>query len=300
VPRPRRFLHILLRSCIVVPVLLSVALPIFAPARVKAAVRRAAAPAVETIAIDGATLAIALPSVVNAGLVRVILSRAGDTFTAVDISLLRSGVTQAQFIRALRQPTSSIEGEIYRFTAAFIGGTGGAMRGVVLCLRPGRYAAYDVESVGTGPPRIGTAFFTVRGSAASADKAPSPPSIATVKALDGRFVLPPTTADGLRTLKVSNLGKFAHHMVLYRVHQGATLAAAISALETGKQGATALLIDYVGYAGVLSPGRTEWSLVTLRAGRYLVASFVTDVRTGKTDASEGMVASFTALAPPHS
>jgi len=299
VPRLHRFLLIPIpyRSCIVAAVLLGAVIAAPVPSPAGATGRGAAAPLLETITIDGTTFAASLPSVVNAGLVKVVLSQDGNTFTAVDISLLKPGVTQAQFTRALHQPASSIEGDLYRFTDTFIGGTGGAMRGVLLRLKPGHYVAYDVESVGTGLPRVGTVFFTVTGSASSAGRTLQPPSIATVQALDGRFVLPPTASSGSRTLKVANLGKFEHHMVLYRVRQGVTFAVAIAALETGKQSAANPPVDYIGYAGVLSPGRVEWSLVTLTPGRYLVASFVTDVRTGKTDASEGMVAGFTVTLP---
>lgn len=280
------------RLRIVVAALLGAAV-LLAPSPTNAMGRDAAAPAPQTLTIHGSTFSADLPVMVTAGLVKVVLLHDGNTFTAVDISRLKAGVTQTQFTAALHQTTSTIEGLLYKLTDAFIGGTGGAMRGVLLRLKPGRYVAYDVESAGSGAPRVGTVFFTVTGKAADTDKTSRPPSIATVQALDGRFVLPPTAAPGLRTLKVYNRGQFAHHMVLYRVRHGVTLATAIKAVETGNQSGAAGPIDYVGYAGVLSPGRAEWSLVTLTPGQYVIASFVMDVRTGQTDASEGMVAGFT-------
>lgn len=155
-------------------------------------------------------------------------------------------------------------------------------------LEPGRYAVEYLPMGEQGP--AGPPVYTYFQATGSGDPAPSPDAV--VDLVDFAFAFPSDLAAGTQTWQVVNSGQQIHHMVLFRLNEGATADEFMAWLRS-EQGPPPG--QQAGYVGVFGPGQTVYQTVELAAGTYVAICFIPDHAEGGAGAPHfvhGMIQAF--------
>lgn len=121
----------------------------------------------------------------------------------------------------------------------------------------------------------------------------------TIEAAEWSYTISGSPHAGLVEIHYSNVGEVAHEVGLVRVKDGVTLDQVKQALQQGEAQARALQADpdvEITTAGIAGPHVNEHVVVPLRAGHYIVTSFLPGP-SGKTQVEMGMMGEFTVLDP---
>ncbi|MDX6414047.1 MAG: hypothetical protein QOH23_1457, partial [Gaiellaceae bacterium] len=128
-------------------------------------------------------------------------------------------------------------------------------------------------------------------------KAPAfvlPPDAFTIRMKDFAFVLQRPGVLRGSPIRVINQGKVGHEISLLRLARGKSFAdglRAVHAYVAGKR--TRLPGQPYEFLGLVAPGWVGYVPASLQPGRYLVLSFATDPKTGKSQTELGMTGRLT-------
>jgi hypothetical protein len=101
--------------------------------------------------------------------------------------------------------------------------------------------------------------------------------VTTIGAKDYAFVVPGPIPAGLTNLHLANRGKEIHHLLLYRLEQGKSVADVVEALKAAQTGAA--FPDWAvpsGGPGGVMPGAESNATLELEPGSYAAVCFVPD------------------------
>lgn len=165
---------------------------------------------------------------------------------------------------------------------------------VIQALAPGTYYAIDAEKDGPmDDPKIptharlgATARFVVTGPARPG-ALPAVP--ATIRVKEYRFRITGLKA-GVNRVRFDNVGKQAHHAILFPLAKGRTIADA-KRFFGPKAPAGPPPVDFAGVTGTaaIEGGSAQIAQLRLRAGRYAVVCFLTNRKGGKEHVARGQV-----------
>lgn len=210
-----------------------------------------------------------VPSHVNAGLVRLNVTASGNSGTEIDIARLQKPSTKSQVAAGMGKGINAV----FPFLT-LNGGVGGGPHSIqtaIFNLRPGTYVIFDLDGLTARKnPHSPYHFISVTGPASTA----TPPTAATVRAVDFRFHTSGQFTPGFSTLQFVNSGHEPHEIDLMRIAPGKTLQDVKMALMGNSQPKWA---KRAGAWGVLSPGQRQWLRVKLTPGNYVLMCFVPDV-----------------------
>ncbi len=203
-------------------------------------------------------------------------------YEAVDQAFATGGDTVAAINAALE--LSEIWGEA--------GGVIGGVQSLNVVLEEGNFVLIGnfAAEEGAVPENTYQPFEVV----AAAEAAPAPEADVTVQMVDFAFALPPGIAGGEQTWEVVNPGQQIHHMVLWKLNEGATMDDLNAFMQNPEAGGPPPFED-AGYAGVLSAGRSEYVNLDLTPGTYVAICFMPDHlgdATGQPHFLLGMMQSF--------
>lgn len=130
--------------------------------------------------------------------------------------------------------------------------------------------------------------FTVGGEV----QAETPAADVEVEMVDFAFALPSGIGAGEQLWRVRNSGEQLHHMVIFRLNEGAGTRDVLAWLESEVGPPPG---DSAGYVGIMSPGYSADYQLDLTPGRYVAICFMPDHRgdaTGQPHFMLGMIQEF--------
>jgi hypothetical protein len=245
------------------------------------------------------------PREVAAGPYLVSLTSAPGSNAYLDLVRVPAGLSAAeagqQLLSAARNDTPVAGWTYGGGTYAVDGGTAW----VILDLEPGEWA-WGLTAAGSGQgaeetPYLEPLTVTAGGTPAASPIAAEPGPVVEVRLTEFAFdgLAGATLPAGPAVWRFTNAGDQPHHMVLYRTPKLVT-PEDVRALVEAFMGATPTPPPgwwteavWVGYAAILSPGRSIVTEYALAPGSYLALCFITDPTTGAPHVAEGMAQSFT-------
>jgi hypothetical protein len=242
----------------------------------------------------------AMPSTIPSGLTEFIIVNQGRQNHMAQLFRLKSGVTEAQVIKAAQAPkiTSLLA------VASAVGGAEsvrpGQQQHAILNLSAGRYEALCFETGPDNTPHflkgMHKLFHVVAGASARTDTdnrllaSGLPASDGTIVLRDFHITLPAAIhTRGMHTFHVLNDGPQTHEVGFMRLNAGKTLNDFVNALKANKEPP----VTDAGGSGAFAPHGNGWIETDLAPGNYVAACFVPDVKTGKPHAVMGMETAFT-------
>jgi len=203
---------------------------------------------------------------------------------------LQAGVTPAGFGQAVA--SEGFEA-FERLVAAALSGPAflapGTSQTFVVEIRAGTHLLMDFSAEEEeGPPAIGA---VIQGTPPPAATEP-PEARGTIVASEFFFQVPAIPA-GTSTFAFTNAGRQVHHMLVFRLAPGVTLAEALAAEEQGMDPFEAGLVTPGNGALELTPGETVYPTLSFTPGTYAMVCFIEDPATGQPHAELGMVREFT-------
>lgn len=161
---------------------------------------------------------------------------------------------------------------------------------VGMMLEPGTYLLVgSLETEGEAAPQNTYSTLEVTGE----PQAEAPEADVTVQMVDFAFALPPGIQAGQQTWEVVNAGQQLHHMVLFKLNEGATMDDVTAFLESEEGPPPG---EEAGYVGILSPDLSNYIELNLTPGEYVAICFMPDHlgdATGQPHFMRGMMQSFT-------
>jgi len=229
-----------------------------------------------TVTMDGKTISVS--GTLESGAVTVVSKvskeRAGNpTFVRLD-----PGVTVSQVLQAAAGDPNNIA------LIASIVFSPQANRGTSRAevnLKPGNYAAVDLENESSSPPLT---TFTI-SQASSPASLPKPK--ATLSSIEFGFRGPGTLHNG-QLVRFGNKGFLVHMMFGIRAASKAKARLLARYLKEGKDGRAMRLADATyGFFGILTHGSSEQQVLHLRTGYWVIACFM-DTQDGREHTKLGM------------
>lgn len=226
----------------------------------------------------------------------------GDSGYTLTVFRLEEGVTLEQFEAANAaldaafggggDPTEALNAALELADAvAEVDAAPGQSATVGAVLEEGDYVLYGSPH-GEGPPERTYRTFTVDGE----PQAEAPEADVTVQMVDFAFALPPDIGPGEQTWHVLNAGQQLHHMVVFRLNEGATMDDVMSFVETEEGPPPG---EQAAYVGIMSDDRGVYQTVDLVPGEYVALCFMPDHlgdATGMPHVMLGMAQAFTVAA----
>lgn len=241
-----------------------------------------------------------MPATIPTGLTEFIVVNRGTQAHMAQFFKLKSGVTDAQFLKALKSPKIAT----LLAVASAAGGTNsmkpGGQQHVLVNLSAGRYEAVCFDATPKGTPHFLLGMhklFTVAANTKAAvdtnDKLAAngtPVASGTVILRNFSITIPSAMLkSGLRTFKVTNEGTQTHEFALLRMNAGKGKNDVLAALRSNKEPPG----TEVGGSGALAPGTSDWIETDLGAGTYVAFCEVPDIKTGMPHVLMGMITQFT-------
>lgn len=242
------------------------------------------------------------PPEVAAGRYLVSLTSEGEVSSYVDFVQIPAGISQEEATQQVLETARNdmpYEGYVY-------GGGSYALENetvrFVIDLEPGDW--YVAASRQTGPEGeeiMELVPLTVtEGTPAASPAAAEIPATVTLELQDVAFGgLEESVPTGPQVWEVTNVGEQSRQVVFWQSPEPVTVEQfqqLMMGMMSGTPAAGGLTFDqftWVGYAAILSPGRTIWEEFTFEPGNYLVASYVIDPETGMPALMQGMIQPFT-------
>ncbi len=233
------------------------------------------------------------PEIVPAGFVSLRFTNAGQEPHHIQLARLNDGVSIEQALAALQQgPEAGMQ------LVELVGGVGVIMPGesqtaVVDMSRPGIYLELCLIPDENGVPHfaLGMArFFEVAG--AEVAERPDVAADLVVRMLDFGYAFPAEIRAGPQVWEVINDGPQPHEMLLMRVADGSTVEDAIASLAETEPVGPPVAIPVGGVQG-LHAGLSNYLVLDLAPGSYLVVCFIPDPETGAPHIALGMIGTFT-------
>ena len=243
------------------------------------------------------------PAEVAAGRHLVSLASVGEVASYVDFVQIPAGIPEAEATeRVLDTARNDVPHEGYVY-----GGGTFALENetawVVVDLAPGDWRiAISYQAGGDGEEVMRLLPLTVAagGTPAAPPPAAEIPAAVTLELRDVAFGgLERPVPAGPQVWEISNVGEQPRQVVYWRTQGPVTterFQRMMAGLMTGTPVPGAPTLDRftgVGYAAILSPGRTAWLELDLTPGDYLVVSYVFDPATGQPAFALGMAQPFT-------
>ena len=206
--------------------------------------------------------------------------------TGIEIDRLNDGVELQQVLDAYEAVTATFEGEgdpgaaTQRLASLVTAVTGESVPPTVAAYTPGTYLA-----ISSMDPSLHATFEVTEAAASGA--APQPDL--TIDMMEFAFDIPAQLPAGPQTWEIRNIGEQVHHMVLFRLNEGATLDDVLAFAET-MQGPPPG--EEVGYTAILSPEVSNYVTHDLAPGTYAALCFLPDYDTGVPHVALGMAAEF--------
>jgi hypothetical protein len=216
------------------------------------------------------------PTSIPAGWTRVTLDNQGELMHDLLLFKIEEGRTMDDVMAALEAEGPPEWAEFYGSSTA----TGGASNWFASNLTPGNYVYLSFGSSEQGPPdaaqgMIGELTVTEADTPAAAD-APIEAD-ASVEMVDFQFVVNGPIQSGEQVLRLTNTGAELHEMVVFKLHEGKTMADFQAVMEREMSGETVpqeeLPGDFVTGA-YLSPGLVSYWSHTFEPGNYILLCFV--------------------------
>lgn len=249
----------------------------------------AAAPAAQQVTISAKDFAFDAPDTITSGVTTIHLVNHGPSAHHVQLIRMDAPHTFAELVKGLAHPGPTPA------WVHFAGGPNAAMPGAetqaTMDLAAGNYAIICVIPGPDGVPHFAKGMArpltVVRATGPAAAEAAADD---TVKLMDYGFV--PTTAftTGHHVLRVVNVGKQPHEMVIVRLNPGKTAAEFADWAEHGQKGPPPGIL--LGGATGLDVGTSEDVPVDFTAGDYALICFFPDAKDGKPHYAHGMIHTF--------
>jgi uncharacterized cupredoxin-like copper-binding protein len=258
-----------------------------------AAVQAAAAPtAANVVTIVAHEYALQLPDTIPAGLTTFRLRNDGKQTHEAALVRLDDGKTGADVIAGSKTPGPDAS------WAHWVGGPAAAIPGggqqpsVTVVLAPGHYAVLCGVPGPDGRPHWLSGMFKDFTVSPSATAAAAPTSDAAVTLVDYDFQFATPMTAGTHTVRVTNSGMQDHHMIIFRLAPGKSMADLLTWLnsETGPPP-----MVWASGAGALSPGTVAYLNADFPPGEYVLLCFLPDTRDGKPHIAHGMRKQFTVM-----
>lgn len=249
-----------------------------------------------TITADG----IEAPDSVAAGWYRVTAEGDGAASTEVQIGRLAAGTTEAQAAAAFdamvtAEPGPSAGAAVVRTTELFdaiVGGVGSPPN--LVRLEPGEHFAALFGPVDGSPSYASQGFTTTFTVTEATTEAVAPDPDLVVNMMDFAFSIPNEIDAGPQTWEVVNVGEQVHHMILFRVAEGNTVADVMAFMQNEGPPAGPPPFSAAGSVNVLSPDQRNFVAFDFEPGSYVALCFIADYETGVPHVAKGMVSAFTA------
>lgn len=164
----------------------------------------------------------------------------------------------------------------------------GARQSVGIVLEPGEYVLNGTLETEQGSSERVYRTLTVSGE----PQAAAPAADVTVQLSDFAITLPETLEAGSQTWQVSNLGRQIHHVVLFKLNEGATMDDFMGWMSS-EQGPPPA--QDAGYVGVASTGQMSYHTLDFTPGNYVAICFLPDHAAGGDGAphfTHGMIRNF--------
>ena len=231
------------------------------------------------------------PQTIEAGMITLVLANQGATLHHLQLVRLLEGKTAEDFSAAMAalQP-----GQPLPAWAVEAGGVNppdpGAEARVTMLLEPGSYVVTCFVDMPDHVPHFVkgmTVPLTVTESSAPPADAPATTLTLTLTDYAFGFSAPPTV--GQHVIRVDNAGPQPHEIVIFRLHDGATMDEFMQFAATyqGEMPASA-----VGGVPAMAVGDVAYVHVDLAPGSYVALCLVPDTGDGKLHAEHGMVLPF--------
>ena len=234
---------------------------------------------------------LSVPESVPAGVVTVELTNTGKAFHEAQLIRLDPGHTTDQALRVIAAEGAHSPAWIHA-----AGGPGPAPPGgsssATQRLSPGNYMVYDAPFLNEGQGvKFGLATFKVGGQAEAGEL---PKSTAKIEAHEYGFRASGLHA-GTNTVRFTNTGSEAHHVIAAPYRPGATLADVRKAFKR-EQGGAEPPLDFENPSSTARiDGGTEQitELDLEQPGKYALLCFVSDRKGGPPHVAQGMIAEIT-------
>jgi hypothetical protein len=256
------------------------------PATVSLVPEAAAKPRV--VHVTGEDFKFDAPDVIPAGLTEFRFLNKGPALHHMAILRLSGGKTIDDLRAALANPGPPPA------WVKEVGGPNAAAPGVeanaTLKLEPGNYALICFVDI-AGPPHFAKgmvrALRVVPGKGAPAA---TPKADLTVQLVDYNFKLTSPIRTGMRTIRVQNVGKQHHEVVLVQLAPNATAADMMKWLEKMEGPPPGKPLG--GIAGI-DPGMSQYFRADFTPGNYALICFLPDAKDGKPHFAHGMIQQIT-------
>ena len=242
-----------------------------------------------------------VPAEVAAGRYLVSLTSDGEVSSYVDFVQIPTGISEAEATaQMLDTARNDVPHEGYLYGGGSYALANGTVRFVV-DLEAGDWYVAASRQAGQGGEEIMdlVSLAVTGGTPTAAPVAGGIPTAVTLELRDVAFGgLDRPVRTGPQVWEVTNRGEQPRQVVFWR-SPGAVTAEQVREMMTGLMAGTPTAggvsfdqFTWVGYAAILSPGRTIWQEYNFEAGNYLVASYVIDPATDLPALMQGMVQPF--------
>jgi uncharacterized cupredoxin-like copper-binding protein len=238
-----------------------------------------------TITYRATDFAFTGPDTVAAGVTTVRLVNAGREGHQLNFYRLTAEADAGEVMRTLIANTARPRGTVKMGGVESV--EAGQTDSVIVSLAPGRYvivcglpSSDDTPHASKGMLKLLVVRGETRGVAAPA---PLPPAQITARLSEYAFTFSTPLRAGPQRIRVENVGRQAHHLILTRLHPGKTMADADA--WDGKSPAP---FDNLGGVAALDPGQANVWDVTLAPGTYVLACVILDAADKKPHYEHGM------------
>ena len=241
-------------------------------------------PRVPVVTITAREFAFDAPDSISAGPTTVRLVSRGRQEHFVQFVKLSVGHTSADYLRAsiAHEPTP---------WAMSVGGVGtipaGGTAAVTIDLKPGRYVLVcdmsDTDGTAHFVKGMARPLTVVEGPSVAAMPIPD----AVLDLTDYAFTLSKPLTAGTHVLRVRNAGSQPHMALLWRLHQGKSVADVVRWMDT--TGPATAPVTLVGGVPDLDRGQSVELVLDLIPGRYALICLVDDIHDHKPHYAHGMV-----------
>lgn len=244
----------------------------------------APAPKPRVVQVTGEDFKFDAPDVIPAGLTEFRFLNKGPALHHMAILRLSGGKTVDDLRAVLANPGP------FPSWVKEVGGPNAAAPGVeanaTLRLEPGNYALICFVDIG-GPPHFAKGMVrALRVVPAKGTPADRPKADLTVQLVDYNFKLTSPIRAGTRTIRVQNVGKQHHEVVLAQLAPNATAADLMKWLEKMEGPPPGKPLG--GIAGI-DPGVSQYFRADFTPGNYALICFLPDTKDGKPHFVHGMI-----------
>ena len=174
--------------------------------------------------------------------------------------------------------------------AAAIPGSGQQQPNVTMMLAPGHYAVLCGIPGSDGRPHWLSGMFKDFTVSPPATAAAAPTSDAVIGLVDYDFQVSTPITASTHSVRITNGGMQDHHMIIFRLAPGKSMADLLAWLDTPKGPPP---MTWASGAGTLSPGNVAYLNADFPPGEYVLLCFLPDTHDGKTHITHGMHKQFT-------